>query len=615
MAADWYFGAAKGAARLFGASQRFRKSENATASEKMRQAILLTGLGIEPWEVALLSYAVAGMAAAIILPVSIIALLFSGIELFPAGFGVLLLASVVPLVILAFLAEYPKRLAERVKVQSLGKMPDAVNYMVMSMRNAPSLDRAVAFAADNIDEPLAAALRRVLWDVYMRKYPSIEESFLAFAQEWGAWNDDFKRSLFAVRAGEMEGSRDGLQRALDKAAEIVLSGTKRRMEGFAASLSGPTFVLFTLGILLPMMLGALLPMASMGGLALGPWEMVVLLDIVFPAATLAFAQNILGKRPGTSPPHGITRGMSSTGRRTVLAVSLASGVGLAALALPQLTGTPGGAASFLGFVPLLWAVAIPAGIYLTFTSRESMNELARMRKLEEEFPDALFQLGSRIGEGMPVEAALAKASETMKGTEVAALFERIAFALRLTRSTLDDVLFGKNGILAHHPSRTVTASMKMVVEMVKKDSTAAGQAVVGISHYLKDLRKLDSDIRLQLGSVMDTMRTTAMFFAPMVMGVTAALFTVLSTVTQGIDLGGAGQLGLSVAVKESVPAPIFTLIIGVYLLLTVGIIMFFTSGIRNGPDVVQRRYEIGTALPVAMAVFSLATFAGQMVIG
>jgi Flp pilus assembly protein TadB len=615
MEADWYVRAAKGAARLFRASPKFQKKENEQASEQMKRALVFSGLGIEPWEIAVLSYASAALAAAIILPVSIIAIIVAGIEPFPAGFGIILIAMAAPLAVLAFLADHPKRLAERMKVQSLGKMPDAVNYMVMSMRNVPSLDRAVGFAADNIDEPLAAAMRRVLWDVYMRKYPSIEESFLAFAQEWGAWNDDFKRSLFAVRAGEMEGSREGLQRALDKAADIVLSGTKRRMEGFAASLSGPTFVLFTLGILLPMMLGALLPMASMGGLSLGPWEMAVLLDIIFPLATFAFAQNILGKRPGTSPPPKMTRKMPASSRRMVLAVSLLSGVALAALALPQLTGALEGVGNTLGFVPLLWAVALPVGIYLTFTSLDSMKELARMRRLELEFPDALFQLGSRIGEGMPVEAALAKTAETMKGTEAASLFERTAFALRLTRSTLDDVLFGKNGILANHPSRTVTASMKMVVEMVKKDSAAAGQAVVGISHYLKDLRKLDSDIRVQLGSVMDTMRTTAIFFAPLVMGVTAALFTVLSTVTQGIDLGGAGQLGLSVAVKESVPAPIFTLIIGIYLLLTVGIIMFFTSGIRNGPDEVQRRYEMGTALPVAMAVFTIATFVGQMVIG
>jgi len=449
----------------------------------------------------------------------------------------------------------------------------------------------------------------------MRKYSSIEESFLAFAQEWGAWNDDFKRSLFAVRAGEMEGTRDGLQRALDKAADIVLAGTKRRMEGFAASLSGPTFVLFALGILLPMMLGALLPMASMGGLSMGPWEMVLVLDVVFPAASLAFAWNILGKRPGTSHPPMMAARMRPSGRRIVIAVSVLAGAGLLALTVLQLGGALGASEGPLALVPLIWAVALPAGIYLVFTTRGRMRELSRLRQLEEEFPDALFQLGSRIGEGMPVESALSKASETMKGTQVAALFDRIASTLRLTRSTLDEVLFGKNGILADFPSRTVTASMKMVVEMVKKDSAAAGEAVVGISQYLKDLRKLDSDIRVRLGSVMDTMRTTAMFFAPLVMGITVALFSVLSTVTQGIDLGGAGQLGLGAAVRESVSPQLFTLIIGVYLLLTVGIIIFFTSGIRNGPDALQRRYEIGTALPVAMAVFTLAIFAGRMVIG
>jgi Flp pilus assembly protein TadB len=611
---DWFAVAARGAVRVFGASPRFQKKENASASQQMKRALAFSALGVEPFEVAMLSYAASALAAAAILPLSVIIIAAFGIELFPAGFSIILLAAVAPLAVLAFLVGYPKRHAERMKVQSLGKMPEAVNYMVMAMRNTPSLDRAVGFAADNVDEPLATAIRRVIWDVYMRRYQTIEESFLAFAQEWGEWNDDFKRSLFAVRAAEMEGSSEGLQRSLDKAVDIVLSGTKRRMEGFSASLSGPTFVLFTLGILLPMMMGALLPMASMGGLAIGPWEMMLLLDIVFPLATLAFAWNILGKRPGTSLPPRIPSRMTASRRRTVVAVSIFLGIALGALALPQITGRMGDAGSALGLIPLLWAAALPAGIFLTFTSLDQKKELALIRKLEEEFPDALFQLGSRIGEGMPVETAMAMSSETLKGTEAAALFSRIAFELRLTRSTLDEVLFGKRGILADFPSRTVAASMRMVVESVKKDSAAAGQAVVGISHYLKDLRKLDSDIRIQLGSVMDTMRTTAIFFAPLVMGITAALFMVLSTVTRGIDLGGAGELGLSVAVKESVPAPLFTLIIGAYLLLTVTIIMYFTSGIRSGPDPVQRRYEIGTALPVAMAVFTLAVILGQTMI-
>jgi hypothetical protein len=156
--------------------------------------------------------------------------------------------------------------------------------------------------------------------------------------------------------------------------------------------------------------------------------------------------------------------------------------------------------------------------------------------------------------------------------------------------------------------------MRMVFESVRKDNLTAGQTIVGISNYLKDLQKLESGIRLQLGSIMDTMRTTALFFAPLVMGVTAALYVVLSGVTAGLSLGGS-TLGLPAAIKQCIPAPAFTLIIGVYLLLTVTIIMVFTSGIRNGPDRVGRRYEIGTALPVAMAVFTMAILAGRMLVG
>jgi hypothetical protein len=396
--------------------------------------------------------------------------------------------------------------------------------------------------------------------------------------------------------------------------DIVLSGTKRRMEGFAASLSGPTFVLFSLGILLPMMLGAMLPIASMGGLRLGTWETVALLDGVFPLATAAFAFNILGKRPGTSSPPRVESSIPLARRRAILAASCAAGAVLVPLGALQFSGALGPGSEGLGAILLLWGAALPPGIYLSLTTRAQRAESARIRRLEEELPDALFQLGSRVGEGMPVETAMLKTAKTMKGTEVAGLFQKLSFALRLTRSPLSEVLFGRKGILDGHPSRTVKASMRMVVESVRKDNLTAGQTIVGISQYLKDLQKLDAGIRLQLGSIMDTMRTTALFFAPLVMGITAALYVVLAGVTAGLGPGGSAP-GLSTAIQQSIPAPAFTLIIGAYLLLTVVIIMAFTSGIRNGPDGAARRYEIGTALPAAMAVFTLATFAGRFLVG
>jgi hypothetical protein len=362
-----------------------------------------------------------------------------------------------------------------------------------------------------------------------------------------------------------------------------------------------------------MMLGALLPMASMGGLSMGPWEVALLMNIVFPGATFAYARSILGKRPGTAQAPTIRRHQKSSGAAPSMA-ALAGGALLVLLALPPLNSVLGNAGPSLAPILLMWGITLPISVHCIVTTRAARGELIAIRKLEDEFPDALFQMGSRIGEGLPVEAAMARTAETMRRTEVAALFRRISFALRITRASLDEVLFGPKGILLHHPSRTVRATMRMVVESVKKDPVTAGHTIVGISHYLKDLKKVDHDIKMQLSSIMDTMRATAMLFAPLVMGITAALYITLSGVTEGLNIGGAA-FGLSAAVKQSIPAPVFVSIIGIYLMLTVIILMHFTSGMRQAGDAVERKWDIGTALPVAMALFTISTLLGGTMMG
>jgi len=578
----------------------------------MRKALLFSGLGLEPADIAALAYGGAVLAAAIIVPLSLLMIVLLKPDVMLSLY-LLIAAFVAPLVVLIYIAGYPKRAAERLRVQSLGRMPEAVNYMAMAMRVTPSLDRAVGFAAENSDGPLGRSLRGILWEVYMRKHSSIEEAFLAFAHDWGEWNDDFKRALHAVRAAEMEKSREGLQRSLDKAMDIALTGAKRRMEKFASSLSGPTTVLFSLGILLPMMLGALLPMASMGGLSMGPWEVALLMNIIFPGATLAYAQSILGRRPGTAQAPSIKHQHRSSGTSATVA-AFVCGALFILLAFPPLNSILGTAGPSLAPMLLMWGITVPVSVHCIVTTRAARRELFSIRKLEDEFPDALFQLGSRIGEGLPVEAAMARTAETMRRTEVASLFRRISFALRITRASLDEVLFGPKGILLHHPSRTVSATMNMVVESVKKDPVTAGHTIVGISHYLKDLKKVDHDIRMQLASIMDTMRATAMLFAPLVMGITAALYITLTGVTEGLNIGGAA-FGLSAAVKQSIPSPVFVSIIGIYLMLTVIILIHFTSGMRQAGDTVERKWDIGTALPVAMALFTLSTLLGGTMMG
>ncbi|UCF07555.1 MAG: hypothetical protein JSW28_07875, partial [Thermoplasmata archaeon] len=524
-----------------------------------------------------------------------------------------------PLLVYAMIASYPEILAKRVKTKSLGRSPEAVNYLVMSMRLSPSLSRAVAFAAESSDEPIASGLKKVLWNIYMRKYDGVEDSFLAFAFEWGEWNEDFKRALYAIRSSTLERSDEGRDRILDSASYIVLDGTKRRIEGFAQSLQAPTTVLFALGILLPMIIGAMLPLMALSvpsGSALGSTVVeseqaspdigsilviIVLLDILFPAAAFMYAYHILGKRPGTSSPPDVRENLSENQRKRILILAALLLFIFSLAAVPFL----GLYSSMLGPVPLLLGVGFALGYYCRASSKEQKQQRDEIKKMEEEFPDALFKLGSRIAEGEPFETALLKVSETMKGSAISELFERISYTITVTRSTPEEAMFGQNfGVLRNLPSRTIRASMKTVIECAKKDASTAGGIIINISNYQRDMKKAEHDIRTSLSQTVEMMKSTGVLFAPLIMGITAALYVLLSR--EFAMLPGSSQL-LS---NET-----FFLIIGVYLLLMVMITVYFAVGIEHGEDRVELKYSMGSAVPLALLVYAFALVAGQVMIG
>ncbi|MEW5761456.1 MAG: hypothetical protein AB1779_11895, partial [Candidatus Thermoplasmatota archaeon] len=420
------------------------------------------------------------------------------------------------------------------------------------------------------------------------------------------------------------------------------TGTKRRMENFVYSLTSPTFVLFSLGILLPMILGAMLPMASMGGFQFGVWQVAIVMDVIFPFVTFVYAYSIIGKRPGTSLPPRISgdggkkRGVLLTSCVIcvvliflgVVTASYANEINTAkfklqhernSLEAPEnatLKAEYEESAEFgdtvigkilvsMGALPIVLGIGLPIAYYCRVTSKELKKRRDRIKQIEDEFPDALFQVGSRIAEGSPLESAFEKTGDAMRGTAIAEEFKKIAYVVQVTRTSLEDALFGSKGIMNNYPSRTVSTTMRTVVETVKKDVVTAGQTIVGISNYLRDMKKVEHDIRIQLSSVMEMMVTTGKIFAPIVMGITSALYFILQKIGWEVSAGGLGF-------ATRMPADVFNLILGVYLVLIVIGIMYFTSSIKHSTDIVEFKYEVGNAMPIALTIFTLSAIIGQM---
>lgn len=496
--------------------------------------------------------------------------------------------------------------AKRMKLECLGRAPELISYMAMSIRLSPSLTRAITFAAKNMDDPISSGLKRILWNVYTRKHHSVEESFNATATEWGKWNGDLKRALFAIRSSSLETTEEGLERSLDKATDIVISGTKKKMEEFASSLSTPTTILFALGILLPMILGAMLPMISLGNLDLSyqasglgqtepsggiqPILIVVVMDVVFPLAALSYAMSILAKRPRIGSSVRIEDG--SRGRRRALVLSLALGLALATIGILTFDGS--------GSYVLLLSVALPTSVYLISTTHKRRKDRQEIFRMEREFPDALFQLGTRIAEGSPPERAILETAKSMKDAKIAEFFHKAYYRTIVFGLTLENALFGDRGLLKDFPSRTMEATMKSFVEVAKKDSVSAGQMIIKTSEYLKDLQGLEEDTKRELRSSVESMKMTSLFFAPIVMGVTFSLYTLL--VDTFSQVGSAGNM---------MSPSVFLVVLGVYLLLMAAIAMFFVSTIEMGTDKVEREYSIGIGVIVATGIFTISSMVGQ----
>ncbi|MFO7991813.1 MAG: hypothetical protein R6U61_05920 [Thermoplasmata archaeon] len=588
--------------------KELESAEELYKRKKFKKTTYVTNLDLEYEEVLIFSIFTSLLTFILILVSIIVLHQFYPLSLYEILIYVLPTLLILPMAVLIFTADYPDILESRLKAETIGKAPESINYMTMSMRVTPSLYRAVQFSADNTEPPISTGLKKVLWDVYTRKKSSLEESFISFAMEWGEWNKDLKRALYSVRSAMLERTKEGLNSSLEKANDIIISGTKRQVEDFANSLGTPTTILFAIGILLPLIIGAMLPMVALGGLditstttdevtqsSIGISHTVLLMDIIAPLGAFLYSYKILGDRPGTSSPPEIDK---EGDERKILVQAFFLTILLTAAVIffsAQL--------SLLMPLPYFWPPIVFISYYFLKTSWKKRKLRKEIIDMEREFPDALFQLGSRIAEGMPPERAFLKTSESMKGTKVGDLLQKISCTLQINRLPLEEALFGERGILENHPSRTIKATMKTVVDITKKDPQEAGKTIIQISNYLRDMEEMDHDIKSRLSQSVEMMKGTALVFAPVVMGVVSSLYFMLYSIFSEITN------------MQMISPVAFTAVVAVYLVLMSIVITYFTTGIRSRLDPVEFKYNIGIILPVSIAVFSMSLLIGKIGIG
>ncbi len=567
---------------------RYQKLRRKT-SEDLAQNLKFLGLDLEAEEVTALAMLSVIAGVAVVLGVTLTSVFLN--------LSIIIPITLAPLPIFLFVAVgwYPKWQAESRQAQGQGEIPRLVSYLVMTLRVNPNLERSVQFTVSHVDGPLGRDLRRELWKAYLRIHENIEEALSRFAQHWSKRCKELKRSIHLLKSSISERDENARLNTLDRALELSLEGTRERMREFASGLYLPTMVIYSIGILLPLVLLAVLPALSIINLQIGVIELALSYCLIIPLTVYGLGKYVLAKRPASFPPPELpAQGGPSWSELAV---------GITAVALPVL-GLRLGLPSTILALLVLWGVTICVSVHLYLNSAQAYRLRLKNERIEEEFCDALVQLGNQMSEGRPAEDVFQRVAETTKGDFIAQIFRRASANVRLGGMKLHTAFFDPDeGALRKVYSPMILGTLHMLLDAVEKGARTAGQTILHTASHLKKLKRIELEIRRTFGEIVSSMHSVALFFAPLVAAVTARLQELL--ITKASDTPFLGGASISFAALLGA--------LGFYVIVLTSVLTSYSIEIERGDDGVLKHFAIARALPVAMGVFTLGiVISGQV---
>ena len=629
--------------------------ENSKTKEKIKKVFTdeyienlnFSGLDVEPYEILLFAYTVAILSFLFFLFIDIFILIFYKFEItsidFLTFFLMLAITIAFPIIIMNIISNYPKSYARYMKIHSLGDIPEILSYVVMYLKLVPNLENSVKFAASESNTSLSFDLKKMLWDMEIRIYHGVDDALTNFATQWGRWSEYFKRALHLIRSSIQEKEEASRNVTLNRALDVALDGTKDMMNKFANKLHQPAMVIYSIGIMIPLALVAMLPAAGLVGMKITIFQVFFLYNIILPTFVFLYTRKILLTRPATFNPPNIPKNHPdiykiNKKRRFIIAFSMGFILtipGLIFLLMPYFFSSsssnkiisflvsPNGLNSFFPVTLfIIWGFTAMISIYCISVYRPYKRIRDEIKDMETEFSDALYILGKRISEEKSPEESFIYTANTMQGSSISKVFAKTGYNLTAMHSNLRDSMFNDEyGSLKYVYSNRIKAIMLLFVEGIQKSQKAVSVSIIKIADHLKELQSIEKKIKDMLFNLTSTLRSTVAVFAPLIGGVTLSITKLITNILGDLsekmpsaDISGISQIpSISTSFTlDNIRTEYFVLVIGIYIIELVILLVRFTNGIDEGDDKASYMYNLGRMMPTSIFVFSITVILGQI---
>ncbi len=643
--------------------------------DKIKRSLEIAHLDLEPWQPLTLSVVVfAGVFIIGLLMSVAISLFRGGIENFPVLFFFLIL--VLAVFLFYFVSGYPARLANKWRLKASSQMVPAILYIVVYMRHTANLEKAVAFASQHLREPLSLDFKKVFYDVEVGKFSSIKESLDHYLEGWRDYSIEFIEAFHLIESSLFEPNDSKRIATLEKSLQVMLDGVYDKMLRFTHEVRSPLTNVYMLGVVLPTLGLALLPLASaMIGDFLKWYHVLILFNLIIPFFVFYLTDKVMFLRPGgygetelleRNPFYPKYKSKKPYLKAFLICLPFFI-IGLLPLVF-QYTPLPGilgmqqdytfselglgifGDESIFGFMSagdkilgpfgigaLILGIFFTLGVALFFSigaksrTKELIKERNKTKQLEVEFNNSLFQLGNRIGNGVPPELAFGKVAEATKGLKTEDFFRRVNYNIMQMGMSVENAVFDpKRGAISYYPSELISTSMKILIESAKKGLNIAALSLISISDYVKNINKITDRLRDLLAEIISDMKSNMTFLAPLLSGVVIGLAAMITAILGKLSISqlgeteitGVGNIGAILNIfdmTKMIPPYLLQIIIGIYLIEIIFILTGTLVTIDSGEDKLEKTNKTGinlkkgvglyviTALLATIALFLLTT--------
>ena len=548
----------------------------------------------------------------------------------------------------------PRRLAHEWRLKASSQMVPAVLYTVVFMKHTSNLERAIAFASEHLEGPLAMDFRKIFYDISIGKFPTIKQSLDHYLETWRDHAPEFIEAFHLIESSLFEPTEERRVQILEKSLTVILDGIYEKMLKYSREIRSPLTNVYMLGIVLPTLGLALLPLAStlLGGII--QWQHVLIIfNVLIPFFVFYLASEALIKRPGghgeasvleLNPDYPKFKSkkpfyIAALICAPLLLISLIPFI----LQIDFLTNAIGISQDFTlgqfgieffentklfnfitrdgittgpygpGAVLLSLFIPLSIGLFFIISYRLKTRDLVKARdntkELEEEFTNSLFQLGNRLGDGTPAEIAFGKVAESTQGQKTHDFFSIVNNNIQNLGMSLERAIFDKKrGAITYYPSPLISTSMKILVESVKKGLSAAARSLMSISEYVKNIQKINQRLKDLLAEVVSDMRSNMTFLAPLLAGIVVGLSTMITTILIKLEeiqagvggaeagLGALGNITDIFSVTGMIPPYFIQLSIGIYIIEIAFILTHALVTVDSGRDILKEKSELSKNL-------------------